>query len=276
MIEYPEAVTIARQMREQLSEKPIVSVAIADDHPKFMFLNDDMSAYQARLPGRTIVDVTARGKWIFARLDSGDLFLLGEMFGKILLVAPGARLPNKAHAIVAFESGETLVVTIQAWGGFQVLAPDELGNHLYTGKQGIPILSDDFTPSRFSEILDESGEWSRKPIKAFLVHEGNVAGIGNGMLQDVLFRAQLSPKRKVPGITQQERARLHGALVETMQLAIAAGGRDTEKDLFGAPGGYIPLMDRRTEGTPCIACGTTIEKISYLGGSCYICPSCQT
>jgi formamidopyrimidine-DNA glycosylase len=276
MIEYPEAVTIARQMREQLYDKPIASVAIADDHPKFMFLNDDLSAYQARLPERNIVDVTAKGKWIFAQLDSGDFLLLGEMFGKILLVPPDTSLPKKAHAVVTFESGETLVVTIQAWGGFQVLTPDELGNHLYTGKQGISILSDDFAPSRFSEILDGSAEWSRKPIKSFLVHEGNVAGIGNGMLQDILFRAQLSPRRKVPEITPGERIRLHGAIVETMTLAIAADGRDTEKTLFGNPGRYIPLMDRRTAGTPCIECGTPIEKISYLGGSCYLCPSCQT
>jgi formamidopyrimidine-DNA glycosylase len=276
MIEYPEAVTIARQMREQLYDKPIISVAIADDHPKFMFLNDDLSAYQARLPERNIVDVAAKGKWIFAQLDSGDFLLLGEMFGKILLVSPDTSLPKKAHAVVTFESGETLVVTIQAWGGFQVLTPDELGNHLYTGRQGISILSDDFTPSRFSEILDGSAEWSRKPIKSFLVHEGNVAGIGNGMLQDILLRAQLSPRRKVPEINPEERIRLHGAIVETMTLAIAADGRDTEKDLFGFQGGYIPLMDRRTAGTPCTECGTTIKKISYLGGSCYICPSCQT
>lgn len=276
MIEYPEAVTIARQMNERLCGKLILDVAIADDHPKFMFLNDDVSAYQARLPGRRIVNVQAKGKWLFANLDSGDFLLLGEMFGRILLVAPGSALPKKVHAKVTFESGAALVITIQAWGGFQVLTPDELGNHLYTGKQGISILSEEFTPERFSEILDGSEEWSRKPIKSFLVHEGNVAGIGNGMLQDILFRARLSPKRKVPDISPEERMRLHGAIVETMTMAIAAGGRDTEKDLFGNPGGYIPMLDRRAKDTPCPSCETPIEKISYLGGSCYLCRSCQT
>ena len=99
--------------------------------------------------------------------------------------------------------------------------------------------------------------------------------MGSGMLQDILFRAKLNPRRKVPDIKKEERVHLHQAILKTMQLAIEAHGRDTEKDLFGIPGSYIPLMDRRTAGTPCPLCGTTIEKISYLGGSCYICPSCQ-
>ena len=57
--------------------------------------------------------------------------------------------------------------------------------------------------------------------------------------------------------------------------ATKAGGRDTERDLYGQTGGYRCLLDTRTRGTPCTACGSTIEKISFLGGSCYFCPSCQ-
>jgi len=276
MIEFPEAVTIARQMNEALVGKTISDVTIADDHPRFMFLNDDLSAYDVRLPGRVITDVQPKGKWIFAKLDSGDILLLGEMFGRILLVSPDDDLPKKAHGVVTFASKERLVVTIQAWGGFQVLTPSELAAHPYVGNRGISPVAETMSLERFVDVLDHSGDWSRKPIKAFLVHEGNIAGIGNGMLQDILFRAKLSPRRKVPDLAATERKRLHRALLETMALAIEGGGRDTEKDLFGTPGGYIPLMDRRTSGTPCIECGTPIEKISYMGGSCYLCPSCQT
>jgi len=276
VIEFPEAVTIARQMKEVLVGKPISRVTIADDHPRFMFLNDDLSTYDARLPGRTITEIRASGKWIFSALNSGDILLIGEMFGRILLVPPLEDLPRKAHGVVTFESGERLAVTVQAWGGFQVLTPKELAAHPYAGRQGSAPVAEALSLERFVHTLDHSGDWSRKPIKGFLVHEGNIAGIGNGMLQDILFRAKLSPKRKVPDIKSEERARLRQAILETMQLAVEAHGRDTEKDLYGAPGGYIPLMDRRTVGTPCIECGTPIKKISYLGGSCYICPSCQT
>ena len=275
MIELPEAVTIARQIRSEFAGTRIEAVAIAEDRPRFMFLNEDLGAYEDRLVGRKIVDVSGKGKWIFATLDSDDVLLLGEMFGRIRHVASGEEPPKKAHGVVTFEGGARLVVTIQAWGGFQVLTPEELSAHPYAATHGISPIGDDFTPERFAEILDGSGDWSRKPIKAFLVHEGNVCGIGNGYLQDVLFRAKLSPKRKVPDIRPNERKRLHRAIVVTMVEAIEKGGRDTEVDLYGAPGGYVPILDRRAVGRPCPNCGTPIEKISYLGGACYLCPSCQ-
>ena len=275
MIELPEVVTVARQIRSEFAGKRIDAVSIAEDRPKFMFLNEELGAYEDRLVGRRIVDVSGEGKWIFSTLDSEDILLLGEMFGRILYVPPGGTLPKKVHGTVLFEDGGRLVVTIQAWGGFQVLTPDELAAHPYAGHLGISPIAEEFTPKRFNEILDESGDWSRKPIKAFLVHEGNVCGIGNGYLQDVLFRAKLSPKRKVPDVSPDERRRLHRAIVATMNEAIEKRGRDTEKDFYGRPGGYVPILDRRAVGSSCPNCGTPIEKISYLGGSCYVCPSCQ-
>jgi formamidopyrimidine-DNA glycosylase len=275
MIELPEVVTIARQIRNEFVGKRIEAVSIAEDRPKFMFLNEDLGTYDARLVGRKIGAVTGNGKWIFSTLDSGDTLLLGEMFGRILYVPPSGTLPKKVHGTVVFEDGGRLIVTIQAWGGFQVLTPEELAAHPYAGNLGISPIGDEFTPGRLDAVLDNSGDWSRKPIKAFLVHEGNVCGVGNGYLQDVLFRAKLSPKRKVPDLSPDERKRLHRAIVATLSEAIEKGGRDTEVDLYGQPGRYVPILDRRVKDTPCPDCGTPIEKISYLGGSCYVCPSCQ-
>jgi len=276
MIELPEVATIADQMRREYRGKAIQAVSIAEDRPKFMFLNADPAAYEARLVRHRIVDVVGNGKWIFATLDSGAILLLGEMFGRFLHVLPDEPLPRKAHAIVTFEDGGRLVLTIQAWGAFQVVTRDELDVHPHAGKQGISPLDNAFTPERFGEILDGSGGWSRKPIKAFLVHEGNVCGIGNGYLQDILYRAKLSPKRKVPGIAPDERERLRRAIATTMREAVGKGGRDTEKDLYGRPGAYVPILDQRADGRPCPGCGAPIQKISYLGGSCYVCPSCQS
>lgn len=275
MIELPEVVTIARQIRSEFVGGRIDAVSIAEDRPRFMFLNEDLGAYEERLVGRKIVDVTWNGKWIHATLDSGTILLIGEMFGRIRYVPSDEATPKKAHGVVTFGDGDRLVVTIQAWGGFLVLTPEELVAHPYAGNVGLSPIGDAFTPERFNRTLDDSGDWSRKPIKAFLVHEGNVCGIGNGYLQDVLFRAGLSPKRKVPDISADGRERLRRAIVETMNEAIGKGGRDTEVDLYGAPGGYTPVLDRRAKGRPCPECGTPIEKVSYLGGSCYVCPSCQ-
>lgn len=112
-------------------------------------------------------------------------------------------------------------------------------------------------------------------VKYFLINEPGVCGIGNGYLQDVLFRAHLHPRRRLADISANERVRLHKAIRVTLSKAAELGGRSTEKDLYGRAGGYVPLMHSRTKGTLCPECGTAIKKISHLGGSCYLCPQCQ-
>ena len=77
-------------------------------------------------------------------------------------------------------------------------------------------------------------------------------------------------------INSNERKNLFNAINETVAKAIKLGGRYDEVDLFGTNGGYIRLMDKNTNNTPCTNCHATIQKISYLGGACYICPNCQT
>jgi len=276
VIELPEAVTLARQMNETLVGKTFARATVAEKRPKWMFLNLAPEQYDKKLAGVRVDEVTADGKWIFTKLDSGETFLLGEMFGRIQYHPSEGPPPKKFHMLVTFDDESRLSITIQMWGYAQVLTPKELEDHPYAGHRGPSPTDERFTPRQFETILDAYAKRENKPIKAFLTHEGNVSGIGNGYLQDILFRARLSPKRNVADIAKEEQNRLHQAMVETMNEAISLDGRDTERDLFGNPGRYTPVMDKRATGTPCPNCGTPIEKISYLGGSCYLCSSCQT
>ena len=68
---------------------------------------------------------------------------------------------------------------------------------------------------------------------------------------------------------------LHQAIQVTLAEAIRLGGREDERDLFNHPGGYKRLMSNQSAGHPCPDCGTLIQKIAYLGGACYLCPTCQ-
>jgi formamidopyrimidine-DNA glycosylase len=95
------------------------------------------------------------------------------------------------------------------------------------------------------------------------------------MLQDILFHAGISPKRKAAELNQGEIDALYTAVRKTIDAAVKSGGRCCERNIYDHPGDYAPLMDKSTAGKPCPACGETIQKISYLGGSCYICPKCQ-
>ena len=115
----------------------------------------------------------------------------------------------------------------------------------------------------------------KRSVKAFMASQPRISGVGNGYVQDICFRARLHPKRDITTISGRERLRWYHAIRGVLRDAIEAGGRDTESDLFGQPGGYVAKMDRRALGEPCPDCGTPIEKIAYLGGSCYFCPRCQ-
>jgi formamidopyrimidine-DNA glycosylase len=108
------------------------------------------------------------------------------------------------------------------------------------------------------------------------VSDPKIWGVANGYLQDILFHAGLHPRHRATQVDADAQRRLHAAIRCTLEAAILQGGRESERDLFNQRGGYARLMDSKTKGQPCPTCGTAIEKISYLGGSCYFCPNCQT
>ena len=273
MIELPEAATLARQMQQTLVGRTISTADIAGDRPKFLFIPDD---FAKRLVGRAISSVATKGKWIFSTLDNGEILTLGEFGGRFQYHEPDADLPKKRHATLGLKDGGSLTLAIQMWGFLCVLSAEELAAHPYAGTLGPSPIDEDFTPARWNEVLDGYLETENKPVKAFLTHEANVCGIGNGYLQDILFRAHLSPKRKVSSLGADDRASLYHAMRDTLEEAFDLEGRDTERTLFGEPGGYTPLLDKRSKDQPCTRCGTPIAKMQYLGGSCYVCSTCQT
>ena len=108
-----------------------------------------------------------------------------------------------------------------------------------------------------------------------MISDPGVSGVGNGCLQDILFRAKLHPKRRVVDLTGSERRALYEAVQGTLGQMVELGGRGTERDLYNSPGGYSQILTSKAKDKPCPECGTPITKIQYLGGACYLCPSCQ-
>jgi formamidopyrimidine-DNA glycosylase len=218
------------------------------------------------------------GRSIYLKLG-GHMLWWSDTGGKLLYHEPGAKLPKNYHLGWDFEDGAALTFAMQMWGGVKLLDHSEFGEKPYD-ETGVEPLSQAFTLEKFNEMLDEYPEKTSKGIKGFLVATGyavpnHIAGLGNAIVQDILFLAGLSPKRKILEITPDEREKLHEAINSTIAEAIKLGGRYDEVDHFGNQGGYVRLMDSKTKDTPCIQCGTDIKKISYLGGACYLCPACQ-
>ena len=133
----------------------------------------------------------------------------------------------------------------------------------------------EFTFSYFSSLVDGLLQGKKRSAKALLTQEQLIPGLGNAIAQDILFRARLHPKHPISELSADQRQALYRSMVDTVGEAIENGGRYDEYDLFNNRGGYVRLMDRNALGRPCPGCGGTVEKIQYLGGACYLCPSCQ-
>ena len=276
MIELPEVLTIARQMNDELRGKRIASVIHKHTPYKFAMYNEPQGGYEAALTGKTMGEVTGDGKWILSSLDQEHVLLLGELGGRILFHKSEKTLPKKHQLLLHFEDETFLTITIQMWGFIQVVARPELAEHQYAGNIGVSPFSDAFTFEHFEQILGKPEEGDKRSIKEFAISKPGIPGVGNGCLQDILFRARLHPRRKVVDTTEGERRAFYDAVRETLGQMVELGGRNTDRDLYNNPGGYEQILTSKAKGQPCPECGTPIEKIQYLGGACYLCPSCQT
>jgi formamidopyrimidine-DNA glycosylase len=274
MIEMPEAWTIAGQMNETLPGKTFRHFARGALVNKFLWLSKPAEEYDAILSGKQVTGSKSYGRSIYLYVGEAHVLWFGELGGRILYHQQGQPLPAKYHLRWDFSDASVMTFNLQMWGFVGLLERSELAKHPYA-EVGIPPLSDAFTPERFNQLLEEYPEKTKKGIKGFLVTSKHINGIGNGYLQDILFGAKIHPARKIPTLTADERQILYAAIQETMAEAINLGGREDERDLFDHPGGYPRLMGSQTVGKPCPNCGTTIQKISYLGGACYLCPTCQ-
>jgi formamidopyrimidine-DNA glycosylase len=271
MIELPEALTIARQMNDELKGKRIKSSNRGNSTHKFAFYNRKPEEYEEIPAGKTVGQVTGHGNWILASLEPGFVLVLGCMGGRILFHQNEDTLPKKYHLMLRFEDDTYLTVTIHMWGFIQLVEESETLNQ----RRALTPISDEFTYDRFEQLLGNYEEKDRKSIKYFMISGSGISGIGNSYLQDILFRARIHPKRLAADVDDGECRELYDAIRETMKEAIELGGRYDERDLYNNPGRYIRILDSKAKGNPCPECGTPIEKIQYLGGASYFCPDCQ-
>ncbi len=278
MIEMPEATTIARQMKHELTGKKITRFGRGVMRHKFLWLNRPAEEYESILPQLVVSGASSYGRSMYLHLGDHMLWW-GDAGGKLLYHRPGATLPKKYHLGWEFSDGSALTYALRMWGAVKLLDRSQFDERPHD-ESGVPPLDPAFTFERFETMLAEYPEKTSKGIKGFLVATGYVTpncinGLGNAIVQDILFHARLSPKRKIPEISTKERRALYDAINTTIQEAIALGGRYDEVDLYGRKGGYIRVMDSKSAETPCPNCGSEIQKISYLGGACYLCPQCQ-
>ena len=140
------------------------------------------------------------------------------------------------------------------------------------------VLSDDFTEIFFLDLIKNTDLTKLQPaksVKCFLATKSRIPGLDNTILHEILWEAQVNPKSVMALLGQNEYKRLYAAIKNVFSSAVAAGGLDTQKDIYGNSGGYITKASRNTLGKPCERCGEIIVKEAYMGGVVYYCPKCQ-
>jgi formamidopyrimidine-DNA glycosylase len=269
-------ITLARQMNETLTGKVIHHGSLGNSPHKFVWYNRSEDEFGRLTQGKQFGEAYARGRWLFAPLEPGYVLVFGECGGKILYHRPGAALPKKYHLRLVFDDDSFLTATTQMWGAYELYETGREQERDYVRGMRTTPVEPGFTADYLSTLIDTAAAEQKRSVKGLLTQDQLVPGLGNAIAQDIMFHARLHPKRPIETLIAAERRALYLAIVETVKQVIAAGGRYDETDLYGNPGGYVRLMDKNAVGQPCPECGTPIEKMSYLGGTCYYCPECQS
>jgi formamidopyrimidine-DNA glycosylase len=275
MFELPEYVTLARQMNDTLQGKRVMRGQLGNSPHKFVWYNRSHDEFERLTEGKLLGEAQVKGRWLFLPLEPGYVLVLGECGGKVLHHAPGSKVPKKYHLYITFEDDSFLTVTTQMWGAMELFEQGEERERQYVkGMKPTPI-EPEFTFDYFSALIDELLEGKKRSAKSLLTQDQIIPGLGNAIAQDILFHTRLHPRHPIADLTPQQRETLYRAIVDTVAEVIEKGGRYDEYDLYGNRGGYVRLMDRHAVGRPCPGCGGEVQKIQYLGGACYLCPTCQ-
>lgn len=274
MIEIVEANVLAKQMNDTIRGRRIERVTTMKSPHKFAFFHGGPQEYHGLLKGKSFGEASANGGQLKVEIED-LIFVFGDGVD-LRYLEKGDKQPEKHQLLIEFEDGSALIGSVQMYGFLWCVREEEFDNPYYlVAKEKPSPITEQFSLQYFMDILS-APKAEKLSAKAVLATEQRIPGLGNGVLQDILYYAGLHPKRKVGSFTTADREKLFHAVRETLAEMIRLGGRDTEKDLFGVPGGYVTRLSKNTVGKACPQCGHIIQKEAYLGGSIYYCDGCQS
>jgi formamidopyrimidine-DNA glycosylase len=275
MFELPEIVTLANQINRTLSGKTILKGSQGNSPHKFVWYNHSHVEFEALTQGKRIGTAWAKGRWLFIPCEPGYIMVFGECGGKILYHPPGTQTPDKYHLLIHFDDGSAFSATTQMWGAMELYERGKEQERQYIKGMRPTPLDSEFTLEYFNNLLDTLLQQEKRSAKGLLTQDQVIPGLGNAIAQDILFQADLHPRRALQDLNPIQRRALYASIRTTVDQVIVNGGRYDEVDLFNQPGKYVRLMDKKALEHPCPVCTGRIEKIQYLGGACYFCPRCQ-
>jgi len=272
VLEIPESYNIALQLDQTIKGRVIRKVLANSSPHRFAFYFGDPDSYEGLLSEKTVGE--ARAVAGFVEIEAGDARILFNDGVNIRYYPAGEPVPVKNQLHIEFADSSSIVCTVQMYGGLLVYHEGENDNQYYLiAKEKPSPLAGEFDEGYFMQMLN--GVKQTISVKAFLATEQRIPGLGNGVLQDILFNAGINPRTRLIKLTEDEKSNLFKSVKQTLAQMTAQGGRDTEKDIFGRSGGYKTIMSNKKLSQPCPVCGGAVVKQAYLGGNVYFCPACQ-
>ncbi|GAB7388603.1 DNA-formamidopyrimidine glycosylase [Bacillaceae bacterium] len=274
MPELPEVETVKRTLASLIVGKTISEVEIR--LPR-LIRQPDPEEFAWRLQGLTVRGIGRRGKYLLLAVPPYTLVLHLRMEGKLSLHEQGEPYEKHVHLVFRFTDGSELrYKDVRTFGTFDLIPEGDWERVSGLARLGPEPLADDFTPAVLRQRLERK---TRSPIKAALLDQSVVAGLGNIYVDEALFQAGIDPRRRVETMTEEELMRLYAAIRDVLQRGIRAGGASVRSYRNGkGEMGYFQLQIAvyGRKGQPCSRCGGEIERIVVGGRGTHLCPRCQT
>ena len=288
MPELPEVETVRLGLARLLPGRVITAV----QHDTAKSFPNNPNEVASHLIGATVEQVDRRGKALIIELNTGFSLLTHlKMTGQLVFREPegeqfGAGHPNDSligdlpdkstRVIFDFADGSHLYFNDQRkFGWVKFMRSEQVPDEPFMLKLGPEALSEDFTFEDFRARLKRR---PRTSIKAAILDQSVLAGVGNIYADEGLFAARIHPSTPVEKVSAVKLKRLYVALREVMQLSISLGGSSDKNyvDVAGRKGSYLKFAQVfRREGQPCLHCGRAIEKIRVAGRGTHVCSHCQ-
>lgn len=272
MPELPEVETVRQGLNKLVSGQKIISVALNYNR----MIQSDLSEFLAYLPGKTILTVSRRGKYLLFELGDKTLISHLRMEGKYQLF-PSEAVPDNHHfhAFFALSNGQTLVYQdVRKFGTMELVDQGKLLAFFGGKKIGPEPIASEFTLAPFQEKLVKS----TKKIKPYLLDQTLVAGLGNIYVDEVLWLSKIHPSEIARNLSKKQIADLRQAIISVLDEGVKRGGSTIRsyKNALGMAGTMQDsLKVYAKKDQPCHICGRPIEKYKLAGRGTHFCPHCQ-
>jgi formamidopyrimidine-DNA glycosylase len=272
MPELPEVETVRARLEPVLTGRRFERVEIHDPR---LVRPYEPAEVAAELEGERVAAVERRGKYLIFRFESGRVLLIHlRMTGSLRHTSGDLAEDPHRRAVVRLDNGSDVTYRdVRRFGTWLLLEPGELEPYLgaRVGEEPLDAL---FTAARLGERLARR----RAPIKAALLDQRTLAGMGNIYVDEALWRAKIHPLRAAESLDRNELRRLHKAVRAALEAGIARQG-STLRD-YALPDGGSGSMQHEfkvygREGEPCDRCGTPISKTRVAGRGTWFCSTCQ-